>query len=225
MMPRTAWLCDFDGTIAPSDIGAALIERFAVGAEAERAELLARWKRDEIGSRELTRAECRAVRVTRDQALDFVRGFALDPGFAGFARTARSHGDEVQVVSDGFDFYIREHLCRAGLDDVPSAANRARFVSGGLVPEFPYRGGCGRCGNCKGRHVRDARARGLRTVMVGDGLSDRCGAREADAVVARGGLLEWCRREGRPATAFGGFEALAEEAYGGGRRASGGGSC
>jgi 2,3-diketo-5-methylthio-1-phosphopentane phosphatase len=222
MTRRTAWLCDFDGTIAPVDIGASLIERFARGAEAERRELLARWRREEIGSRELTRAECRAVRVTLQEALEFVRGFEIDRGFAAFARAALERGDRVLVVSDGFDFYIREQLSRAGLGDVPFAANRARFVGGGLEPEFPFDEGCGRCGNCKAQHVRAERERGFRTVMVGDGLSDRCGAREADAVVARGGLLEWCRREGRDATPFLGFEALADGTCGADRRAAAG---
>ena len=45
-------------------------------------------------------------------------------------------------------------------------------------------------------------------MMVGDGLSDRCGARDADVVVARGSLLEWCRTEGRAVTPFEGFVAL-----------------
>lgn len=214
-MTRTAWLCDFDGTIAPRDIGASLIVHFAPYASArdERRELLARWKRDEIGSRQLTSAEWRSARVTSEEALEFVRGFDIDPGFAGFARRALARGDEVLVVSDGFDFYIRELLGRAGLGGIPSAANRANFTDGGLLPEFPWEGGCGRCGNCKGEHVRAARDRGFHTVVVGDGLSDRCGARAADAVVARGQLLDWCRSEGREVREFRGFEGLAAEVF------------
>ena len=205
---RTAWLCDFDGTIAPVDVGASLIARFAPAAADRRQELLARWKRDEIGSRELTTEECRDVRVGEAEAIAFVRTFALDPGFAEFARAARARGDEVLVVSDGFEFYIRELLGRDGLLDIPFTANRARFESGGLVPEFPNPGGCGRCGSCKSVPVRRSRAQGFHTVLVGDGLSDRCGAREADAVIARGSLLEWCRTEGRAATPFEGFAEL-----------------
>ncbi len=214
MTARTLWLCDFDGTIAPSDIGAALIERFAPGAAARRRVLLERWKREEIGSRELTREECLDVRVDAEQALDFVRGFPIDPGFAGFVAAARARGDEVQVVSDGFDFYIREHLARAGLADLPHFANRARFRDGRLEPEFPHEGGCGRCGNCKASHARRARARGFRACAVGNGYSDRCMAREADAVFATGSLLEWCAAEGRAATRFEGFASLAAAAYG-----------
>ncbi|HTO89901.1 MAG TPA: HAD-IB family phosphatase [Candidatus Sulfotelmatobacter sp.] len=205
---RVAWLCDFDGTLSPADVGASLIARFAPDGAERRRELLARWQRDEIGSRDLTVEECRDLRVSEPEALAFVRGFALDPGFAAFSSAALARGDEVLVVSDGFDFYIRELLARDGLGNIPYLANRARFENGGLYPEFPHAGGCGRCGNCKAEPVRRFRAMGLHTVVVGDGLSDRCGAREADRVVARGGLLEWCRREGREVVPFEGFARL-----------------
>ena len=78
------------------------------------------------------------------------------------------------------------------------------------MPEFPYAGSsCGRCGNCKGARADDQRRLGYEVVMIGDGLSDRCGARAADRVVARGDLLEWCRREGVPAEPFEDFADVA----------------
>jgi 2,3-diketo-5-methylthio-1-phosphopentane phosphatase len=203
---RTAFLCDFDGTIAPRDIGAAFVKRFSGGREAEREALLQRWMSGAIGHRELTLAECALVTADEAEAREFVRGFALDPHFAPFARAALARGDHVMVVSEGFEFYVADHLRRAGLEDVPFAANRVAFAGGRVIPEFPHAAdGCGACGNCKAQHVRRLAARGLRTVLVGDGLSDRCGARAADAVLARGSLLEWCAREGIAATAFGSF--------------------
>src|SRR6185436_1286893 len=121
----------------------------------------------------------------------------LDPDFPEFVRSARDLGDEVVVLSDGYEFYIREHLTRVGLGDLPYFANVARFEGGGLRPEFPHAGGCGRCGNCKGAWAQMWRARGCEVRVVGDGFSDRCAARAADRVFARGSLLEWCRGEGR----------------------------
>jgi hypothetical protein len=109
------------------------------------------------------------------------------------------------VVSEGFDFYVRDLLERAGLGALPWSANVLRFENGRVRPEFPNADGCGRCGNCKGTHVRAWRARGYRTVLVGDGLSDRCGAREADQVLARRDLLAWCREEGIAVTPFDDF--------------------
>ena len=206
-----AFLCDFDGTVSPSDIGAALIRRFAPDHEDERRTLLARWLDGGIGHRELTERECEPVAVGPEQALEFTRGFRLDPYFEPFAREALGRGDAVMIVSEGFDFYIRDQLERAGLGALPRAANGARFEGGRLVPEFPHGAeGCGRCGNCKAQHVRRYRALGFHTVLVGDGFSDRCGARAADDVFARGALLPWCRGEGIRARAFDDFRDVAD---------------
>lgn len=205
-----AYLCDFDGTIAPEDIGASWVVRHSPMADAPRRALLDRWKRGEIGSRELTIAECEGLRCTTSEAIAFARRFALDPGFVPFVHEALGRGDAVMVVSDGFDFYVADHLARAGLGDLPWASNHVRFEEdGGIALEFPHLGGCGRCGNCKEQHVSRYRAMGYTTVMVGDGLSDRCGVRVADHVIARGGLLEWCAQSGRLARPFAGFEDVA----------------
>jgi HAD superfamily phosphoserine phosphatase-like hydrolase len=203
---RRAFLCDFDGTVSPTDIGAAFMRAFSPGGVAEQEALLGPWMRGAIGHRELTERQCRLVTATAGEARAFAGRFALDPHFAPFVRAVRDRGDAVMVVSEGFDFYVLDHLARAGLADLPCAANRLRFESGRIVPEFPWSaGGCGRCGNCKGGHVRRWREQGCATVLVGDGLSDRCGAREADRVIARGDLLDWCRAEGIPALPFGDF--------------------
>ena len=236
---RTTWLCDFDGTAAPADIGKALVERFSAGDPARRAALLADWIAGRVGHRELTVAECATMRVTGAEAAAFARGFGLDPAFAGFVGAARAAGDRVMIVSEGFDFYIADQLARAGLSDLPWAANRARFEGDRMIPSFPYGtapgeggAGCGRCGNCKAQHVRAARAAGTTVALVGDGLSDRCAAAIADTVVARGSLLAWCRAQGVEAVPFEDFGDVADFASAGRsapapaprRAASGGGS-
>ena len=205
-----AFLCDFDGTVSPTDIGAAFARAFSPGGAAGGEDLLGPWARGEMGHRELTRAQCRLIAASAEEALAFTRRFAPDPRFVPFVREAAARGDRVMVVSEGFDFYVADQLARAGLPELPFAANRLRFAAGRVTPEFPWaEGGCADCGNCKGRHVRDWRARGFATVLVGDGLSDRCGARAADEVFARGELLAWCRREGVPARAFHDFADVA----------------
>jgi 2,3-diketo-5-methylthio-1-phosphopentane phosphatase len=206
-----AWLVDFDGTVSPDDVGAALIGRFASGRETEALESLERWKDGTLGHRQLTELECRRIVASRDEALEFVRGFGVDPEFVGFAGREMARGNPLLVVSEGFDFYIAELLSRAGLGTVPHAANHARFEGRRWIPEFPhFDPACARCGNCKGRHVRDHQARGYRVVYVGDGLSDRCGAEAADVVFARGSLLDLCRERRIPARPFPGFAALSE---------------
>jgi HAD superfamily phosphoserine phosphatase-like hydrolase len=206
-----AWLCDFDGTVSPRDVGAAFVERFSPAGEAARVPELGGWLEGRLGHRELTRAQCARVRATREEAMAFARGFALDPAFAPFAREALARGDQVMVVSEGFDFYVRELLEREGLGALPWAANHLRFLPDGAVsPEFPFADpACDDCGNCKAQHVRRHRAEGRRVVLVGDGASDRHGALAADEVLARGGLLEWCRANGIAATPFHDFRDVA----------------
>lgn len=206
-----AYLCDFDGTISPRDIGAALADRFSPEGAAGRLPLLDEWLAGRAGHRELTEAQCALLALTEDEALGFTRTFRLDPQFAPFVREALGRGDAVMVVSEGLDFYVRDHLARAGFPDLPWAANHAVFEDGRLRVEFPFADpGCASCGNCKAQHVRRYRGRGFHTVLVGDGTSDRHGAAAADTVLARGSLLEWCRSEGLAHVEFANFGDVAE---------------
>ena len=208
---RTAYLCDFDGTVSPRDIGAAFAGHFS-GGEGSRVPELAEWFAGRIGHRALTRAQCATLRAGEAESLAFTRTFTLDPAFAPFVAAARLRGDQVMVVSEGFSFYVRDQLARAGLADLPWAANDLAFLDGGRVePSFPFADpACEDCGNCKAQHVRHYRERGFRTVLVGDGTSDRHGALAADCVLARGSLLEWCRAERLPHTAVSDFADVAE---------------
>ncbi len=206
-----AYLCDFDGTISPRDIGAAFVHAHSPDGAASREELLADWLAGRMGHRELTRRQTALVTATADEALVFARRFRLDPHFAPFAREALGRGDAVMVVSEGFDFYVRDHLERAALGSLPWAANHVEFVDGRLEVEFPFADpACDACGNCKAQHVRRYRSLGYHTVLVGDGLSDRHGALAADTVFARGGLADWCRAEGRAFLPFEHFGDVAE---------------
>ena len=218
----TAFLCDFDGTVSPADVGAAFVERFSPGGSAAHVPELQAWLAGRVGHRVLTRAQCATLRVREADAMAFVRGFDVDPAFAPFVREARARGDVVMVVSEGFGFYIRELLARARLRDVPWAANDLQFLPDGRVePGFPFADpACAECGNCKARHVHEHRGRGFRTVLVGDGRSDRHGALAADHVLARGALLGWCRGEGLAHVPVHDFAEVAEWAR---RRAQNGG--
>jgi HAD superfamily phosphoserine phosphatase-like hydrolase len=221
----TAFLCDFDGTVSPTDIGAAFVRRFSPGRARERHELLERWRLGRLGHRALTEAELDLVRADERQAIGFARDYRLDPAFQPFVHRALERGDEVMVVSEGFDFYVRDLLERHGLGGLPVAANRVRFEGRRATAEFPFADpGCPGCGNCKAQHVRRYRSRGYRTVLVGDGLSDRCGARCADQVLARAGssLASWCAGEGIAHATFRSFADVAAIAEAGGfRRAAG----
>lgn len=208
-MARRAFLCDFDGTVSPRDLGHEFVTRFSTGGAAWLETLAERWRSGAIGHRELTEAEVAQLRCSAAEAHAFAREFSIDPSFAPFVRAAEARGDAVMVVSEGFDFYIRDLLERAGLGAIEVASNRLRFAGDRVAVEFPHAArSCGRCGNCKAAHARDWRSRGYRVVVIGDGFSDRCAAREADVVLAQGALLEWCGREGVECEPFTSFDAV-----------------
>ena len=162
-----------------------------------------------MGSRQCLLTECSLARATREDVLAFAADQPVDPGFAACVERARGLGWTVRVVSDGLDVYIRAVLDREGFADLPVEANRAVFAGDRMLAAFPYAGrGCGRCGNCKAGAVAEARPG---TVwFVGDGLSDRCGARVADRVFARvdRDLARVCRDEGIPHELFDSFSAV-----------------
>ena len=148
----------FDGTISPRDIGAALVRRFSTDGEAGAAPLLERWLSGELGHRELTEPRERAgCACSEEEALEFAAPVSrsIRSSRRSCARRA-ARGDAVMVVSEGFDFYIADQLARAGLGDLPRAANRARFEGGRRDARVPVRRprAAARCGNCKAQHVR-----------------------------------------------------------------------
>ena len=72
-MPQ-AYLCDFDGTISPRDIGAAFVHAYSPDGAASRDELLADWLAGRMGHRDLTRRQTALVKATSDEALAFATG-------------------------------------------------------------------------------------------------------------------------------------------------------
>ncbi len=200
-IPASFYLCDFDGTVASTDVGNGFFSRFVADQAAQRG-LLDRWFEETLGGRGILEAECALAEVSEAEALEFAdRNAAIDPSFTAFVLAARQAGGEVAIASDGLLLYIRRILDRNGLKDVEASANGLRFEGRRITPVFgsPAGEGCGQCGSCKGA-VMARRAQGFaRRVFVGDGLSDRCGARAADVVYAKGDLAPWCKREGIPA--------------------------
>lgn len=190
--------CDFDGTTAKNDVGNLLFRTYTDG---KCLEIVKSWKEGLISSKECLIEECRLVKITRGEFERFANTQALDPFFKEFVSFCQNKGIEVEILSDGLDFYIDRILKNHRLDSqVKYRSNHLVFIDKNQIkPEFPYfEKGCGRCGNCKGYHVKEARNKGNKVIYVGDGLSDRCGANEADIVFAKRDLLKYCQENPIP---------------------------
>ncbi|MCH6559700.1 MtnX-like HAD-IB family phosphatase [candidate division KSB1 bacterium] len=200
--------CDFDGTAAKNDVGNLLFRTFAD----ERCFGIVRsWKEGKISSRECLIDLCEITRVTSEELEQFSNAQELDPYFAVLVEFGQQKNIEVEILSDGLDFYIERILSKYKLDSIVAFhSNHLRFLNQNqIVSEFPYYDqGCGQCANCKGYHVRQAKEKTKPVVYVGDGLSDRCGAKEADIVFAKRGrdLLRYCQQNQIEHHEFGDFK-------------------
>jgi 2,3-diketo-5-methylthio-1-phosphopentane phosphatase len=197
------FIIDFDGTVAPTDTVDALLERFA---HPEWLRIEEEWIAGEINSRQCMAAQLALIDADRDALEAFLQAVTIDPAFPAFARYVRRFAD-LAVVSDGLDYPIRHALQKHDIH-IPIYANELGFRTGGLDLCFPYAdASCSvRSGVCKCAVARSVDAgRGLNIILIGDGQSDRCIARSADYVFAKGSLRTFCEEENIIHTPFESF--------------------
>jgi 2,3-diketo-5-methylthio-1-phosphopentane phosphatase/HAD superfamily hydrolase (TIGR01509 family) len=189
---KTLILCDFDGTITLRDMGYLLLNRFSRG---DWETIDREFREGKIGSKEAYSRIVKTLQGDEQAVLDFIRKHShIDPDFPSFYRYCREKGIDVKIVSDGLDFYIKTILEIHHLEDIPYYANEGHFSKEeGMDIVFPhFNEECGLCGTCKKRLVQTHRKDYDFILFVGNGISDRCGAREADFVFAKDSLYTYC---------------------------------
>jgi 2-hydroxy-3-keto-5-methylthiopentenyl-1-phosphate phosphatase len=206
MLPIGAVLVDFDGTVCLHDVGVDLLDRF--GADASRNRELAgideALEAGRIGLRDVLVAEAATLRADDDELIAFALAHCpLDPTFAPFVAWAESQDLPITVVSDGFGLHVRPLLGAAGLDHLPVVTNTWDPGTLAFGAAHPV---CVGCGTCKKQAVERSREAHGSVAFVGDGVSDRFGARYADVTFAKDGLAEHCRRESMPFLAYENFD-------------------
>ena len=206
----TTVLLDFDGTITVRDADFVIADAVLPPARANGYVPLAEaYERLEIGAAAYFERFLELVPLCPEEfAREAVR-VPLRPGLDRLLAALGQPEFELRVLSEGLDVYIEPALRAAGLGHLPYSCNRAIWDGVGYTVA-PAADGvpCARCLNCKGAHVQRARDAGRRVVMVGNGASDLCGARRADLVFARDGLVDHCRREGIAHTPFDRFDEI-----------------
>jgi len=192
-----AFVIDYDGTICLSDVTDALTGTFA--PTDEWLALDERYVRGDVGSRALLERFVTWLPAEREPVAAVAAAQPHDETFASFVALARGAGVAIEVVSDGYGFYVAPALEALGVGDLPIATARTSWASG--RPEISFPAGnpaCALCGTCKRDRVLAQQARGLHVVLVGDGTSDRYAAAHADTIFAKEPLSAWCEREGWP---------------------------
>lgn len=190
-------LIDYDGTICRTSVGDAIMAEVAV--RPGWREIDDAYDEGRIGSREglelflpLLPIEPGPVRATADRQ-------DHDGTFPAFVARAREAGAVLEVVSDGFGFYVRRNLARIGVPDLPISTAVMTWSEAGPALDFPFgHPSCFVCGTCKRERVLAHQARGYHVAFVGDGVSDRYAAAHADTILAKDRLIAVCEAEGIP---------------------------
>ena len=154
------------------------------------------WIRGEIPTSERARRQFALVQATEREFLELIERHSIDPAFPPLIATLQMQDIPVQVVSDGFDAYVRPMLARAGLADLPFQSNGLSFSNGAIQLEFPHeRPGHDPRGGWKAGPVQALQTQGWRVAYSGDGMSDLAAARAANLLFARAQLADRCQFE------------------------------
>ena len=189
-----AILLDYDGTVAQTDVGDTVM---AEHVTADWEPIVTAYDEGRIGSRRTMEAELALLRATEDELMATAAVQPHDPGLRVLARRAAAVGIPVEVVSDGFGFYIPDAMAALGLGDLPVVAASTTFAGDRARIAFPNgHPACFVCGTCKRQRVLAHQAAGRAVVFVGDGESDRYAAGYADVVFAKRSLVRICIEAG-----------------------------
>lgn len=206
MTASLSFFCDFDGTIADSDMIATIMRKFAPD-EAGRviAQITAGTVTVKDGVEQL-------FALLPSARFNEIRAFAMSAvsirqGFASFCELCEQRRWPLRVVTGGFDFFVEPALSRFGAhlqiycNRLDASGEYLRVVW--AVPcEAPCTGGCGLC---KPTVMQRSGDTGLR-IVIGDGVTDRRAAAQADFVFARDRLLTICAEQGWPHARFDTFD-------------------
>ena len=204
--PPLAILVDYDGTIARTDVSDALMAEFVT---ADWESHVADYDAGLVGSRRLMAWEVGLITADPDALRAKAAAQPHDPAFRPFAERALAAGVPVEVVSDGFGFFIEPALEALGVGGLPVVTAATTFGPDGARIEFPNGNpDCFVCGTCKRNRVLAHQAAGRAVAFIGDGPSDRYAAGYSDIVFAKESLEQICIAEGWPYTRWTSFTEI-----------------
>ena len=187
MKKITKIYCDFDGTITKLDTVNAFYEKFADKSWTDSEEL---WVAGKITSLENTTKQVSLLRELSQKELDdFVDSVELTEGFLDFVKFLNEQKIELVILSDGFDYFIKEVLKKHNITNVKYYANHLVYKNNKFSIEFPYYNNeCLKgAGMCKCDKVKEPEY-----CYIGDGTSDLCVAKKASMLFATKSLCKFC---------------------------------
>ena len=195
-LPPMSILIDYDGTISLTDVTEQILAEHVPGVWEDEE---ANYDAGRMGSRRLLAWEVSLIDADPAALRATAAAQPHDPGFVAFARWATAAGIPVEIVSDGYGFFIAPALKALGVGDLPVVTARTTFSGRRASIEFPNgHPTCLVCGTCKRQRVLAHRASGRQVVYVGDGESDRYAAGYSDVIFAKRSLERICLEAGWP---------------------------
>ncbi len=190
----TVILCDFDGTITTQDTLVRILDKFA---RPDWRIIEKKVRNFRIGCKAGLIEEfalCSPEATTKENILRFLNAeIQIDPYFKDFLRFCKGLDYEFVITSGGFSLCIDAILKKYGIENLPYYANKLLFKKEGLAIEYPYPSDkCDACGNCKTMHLKRYKQSGYYCIYIGDSTTDRCPAKYADLVFAKGHLSKYC---------------------------------
>ena len=163
-----------------------------------------RWQAGIIGSGQCLREEFDLIRIGKEELANFLQGVAVDPGLNRLLDTLRKYRVPVAVLSDGIDHFISAVLARNGITDIPIRSNTLIHRDKRLSLRCPHADSACSCAaaHCKCASAQKLLQVGRKTIYIGDGRSDLCPSRKANAVFAKAALAQALTREAIPFTPF-----------------------
>ena len=190
--------CDFDGTVTANDNIIAIMKQFdPAGWEPVKDQILDQ----SISIREGVAKMFSLLPVSaKDEIISYVLEQAeIREGFSDFVAYTKKRQLPLYIVSGGIDFFVYPLLEPFGPFD-GIYCNSAHFSEDTIHLEFPH--GCDEdctsqgCGCCKPSVIRELLDDDMKSIVIGDSISDWEAAKEADFVIARDLLAEKCQEAG-----------------------------
>jgi len=187
---KISFFCDFDGTITKKDVSIAVLDKFT---NKEWRNSLRTIVGGNIGSKDIYKLVKGKLKGTLDDMKKFVREFIeVEDGFLDFIEFLRRNSVDIQILSDGFSFYIQELLEKFNLN-LNFYASDLVYDEEKKIFDFSFQNGsdfCSLCATCKLKVMK--KNNNFFRVFIGNGISDRCAVEEAEVVFAKSRLKQIC---------------------------------
>lgn len=191
-------ICDFDGTITKVDCINDFLERFA---DKKWLDIEQDWIAGKISTCEAMQSQFALIKdMTNQKISDFFDSVQIDKYFKSFYELAKKNNIKVVIVSDGFEYFVRQVLERNGISGIEIYSNSLKFKNGKFEMAFPFMNSlCNRnAGTCKCNFIKKFRKYYKTIYYIGDGVSDYCPADKVDFLFAKSKLLEYCKERNIP---------------------------